>query len=761
MVGLLVATLVIAVGSAIYALSQSSTAATNDSDMSPASLDSFNLTTAEEGKVVPLIFGTVRTNGNFLYYGGLTSVPEYDEVESGGKGGGSKSSKVLQGYDYYLDMWEGICRGPATIIGVYVDSDYYTWADFLELHPATFNDGTGAFYPSEAGEYASALPGICHIWFSQYSIGMNVTSAPTLHFVMKSETTTPVNYTTLDSGVNPAAIIYALLVEAGVSNFNLSSFNSAALYWKNKGYGMNISFSDQKEAKEHIKTVLSYVNGYLFEDEDGNYTLKAFDPSEASQASITDEDVISVTLSRSTWEDSPNVFKAKFIDSETDFTKRTAVATNTASVEMLGREINSSIDLTCFNTLSVASLRAWEVMKRESYPKAKLAVELPLSFASYNQGDILTFSLSQFGIENLDCVIDEKEINERDKGTVKFTVIEVPERVYDDAYTSPASGPQWVLPDYTPTPLTHTRLFQLPKNPMTGNNPAILVLASREKGVEDGLSVYFSTTGTDYVGLEVVNNWCQYGTLVDDLFISKYETTSEDEGFTFTPYLDDPTFSSLSRTDLFAKNRFAIIEDEVIKFQNVILNDDGTVTLTGLIRGVFNTSIVEHTPGAAVWLTKISDGILQGTQAKNGYYKLLPSIGGNTPLLSNVAVIHFTETLNKAQKPYPVGGVSAVRENGILTISWFPSNLNTGGAGLDSEANTLPIENFEFTGTFRVYNNVYGTNAHFDETVSTLSYTPPENHLVQNETIYVEPIYAGLTGTSSSVTVKSDDGTYN
>lgn len=78
---------------------------TKGADMAPANLDAFRLTTAEEGTVIPRVFGTVRLPGNLLYYGNLSSEPEYEETTVGGKGGKKKKQKVLQGYHYRMDVW--------------------------------------------------------------------------------------------------------------------------------------------------------------------------------------------------------------------------------------------------------------------------------------------------------------------------------------------------------------------------------------------------------------------------------------------------------------------------------------------------------------------------------------------------------------------------------------------------------------------------------------------------------------------------------
>ena len=159
---------------------------TKGADMAPANLDAFRLTTAEEGTVIPRVFGTVRLPGNLLYYGNLSSEPEYEETTVGGKGGKKKKQKVLQGYHYRMDVWQGIGMGPLELVGVYQDDRLLTeQGGAISCAEQVWNNGTGAFYPAQAGPYASRLPGVSHIWLRQFYLGFNVSMMPTLHYVVR------------------------------------------------------------------------------------------------------------------------------------------------------------------------------------------------------------------------------------------------------------------------------------------------------------------------------------------------------------------------------------------------------------------------------------------------------------------------------------------------------------------------------------------------------------------------------------------------
>ena len=81
----------------------------------------------------------------------------------------------------------------------------------------------------------------------------------------------------------------------------------------------------------------------------------------------------------------------------------------------------------------------------------------------------------------------------------------------------PVTGiPPWSAPDLSPVPLRHTRLFELPRNPETGSEPTVLVLAARELLSEEGLLVERSATNADYSPVGLLSApWAQYGALAE------------------------------------------------------------------------------------------------------------------------------------------------------------------------------------------------------------------------------------------------------
>lgn len=87
----------------------------------PAGLGDFDFPTATEGRVVPLIWGTVQMQGpNVIWYGDLRQVPIKHRVKTGM----FSSINQVVGFLYYVGIQFGLCRGEIDEIrGVWIGDD--------------------------------------------------------------------------------------------------------------------------------------------------------------------------------------------------------------------------------------------------------------------------------------------------------------------------------------------------------------------------------------------------------------------------------------------------------------------------------------------------------------------------------------------------------------------------------------------------------------------------------------------------------------
>lgn len=673
----------------IYAMRRAS--GTGQENMAPASLDSFSITAAQEGAVVRVIFGTVRIPGNILWYGNLKT----EAIWSGGGADAGETDPVIIGYDYYLDVWQGLCQGKAEILKTYLNDD----EESVQCADVVFNDGTGLEYPTEPGQWANRVPGVSHIFHRSFYLGENQTFVPTVHFVMRRILTSPVNDAVLPNGANPAAILYEVLRMggAGPADFVLSSFHSAAAFWKAKGYGLNLDMARQQKVRNWVAWVFSYVDGALTINDDDQFVCKAFDPEELPVATLDTDDFLDFGISRRGWDDTFNFFRGNYIDPDAGYAKRTISAYNPANIRLTASRREKTVDLTAFGDVEAASRRLWEIMKRLSYPEAPIDFKTDLSWGWLQVGHVIEVNHEDYGIVSGEYRITEKDLSEVDSNEVRFVAEQMIETLFDDHF-SVGGDSKWVTPSTDPGPLVHQRVFELPFNPFTDYGPAFLLLAARVHSYETGFIVLTSLTGTDYTTLGHIRTFSQRGALAE-VYPSGTCAIDDDQGILYAPYREDPIFSTVSRTDLFGKARFALINDEIIRFESVTPEPGGAIRLKGCVRGCFNTPVSTHAINSEIWLCEILDNVLAGQEAGRFYVKFLPYFGKKVVDPADAAAMQVA-VQNKAALPWPPGRIEAVRTGSSVQVTWWPLTKDFDGAGSKEEQAYTDTWPFDFDRAF-------------------------------------------------------------
>jgi hypothetical protein len=666
-------------------------------DMSPATLDSFQMTSCDEGAVVPWLTGYVRTKSNLIWFGNLSTVPETQEA--GGKGGGGDD--ITTGYKYYLDLWHSICLGggdygTVTFEGLYVGDKSIPLSEVAEW-TYTFNDGTQSTYPTQPGPNANAIDGVAHFFLNQYFLGINVTHVPTFHFIMRCQSSAPLTNANMTNGTNPAARIYDVLLAAGssISDFDIPSFQTAANYWYNKGYAINLAYSKQKEAREWINHIFTYVDGCLRKSNEDKWYLKAYASDDTSVATLNKEDLVEFSLTRRSWSETYNDFVANFTDKDQGYTRRSIRVQNGANQRLLGYKKQRTVDLTAFIDINVASSRLAEIMKRESYPEAQINFSASLAYEETLQvGEVFTLNHSDYGISNASYRIVRRDVNETDSNFLDFRAVQVVENLYDDEYVT-AGNPEWETPTWAdiqaPSVMAY---FEMPVNSVTKGDPTYIILVQRND-VETGFIFYYSIDGTDYAVHQDQGSivFAQHGTLAEDYGDSTATDTIDDSiGILYTPTNEDPVFGSIDRQSLFHSRRIAILGGtEIVAFQTVAYEGDTDIRLTGVIRGLLNTPISEHSTGATIWLVDLGETqvgkrpyLIEKTLT-DFYLKPVPYFGQNTVDIGDVSVLHI-QYQSKAKEPIKPARIVAYRNGDTVTFWVFQTGTyktigDSNGAG--------------------------------------------------------------------------------
>jgi len=627
--------------------------------MKPATLDSFTITYCEEGTVVPLIYGTVRVPGNILWYGNLG----VDVSHAHGPG------RPIDGYFYSLDVWQGIGQGLLEIIGLYSGDKLATATNSYDYDPVVggmsggisrtfttqeglsqtviYNPGDSNYYPSEPGSSGAILHPICHAFMPQWDMPKNQTYLPTIHWVVKHRwpANFPLNNAELYNGDNAAAIIYDLLVKSGETSFNISTFQYAANYWAQLGYGLNLSFSEQLDALELIQQIFNYVDGCLIQNADGEWELYAYSASDTADDEISTDDFLDFSLSRNSWDSVPNFFIANYTDALADYSRRTVRFPNSALIAMLGYRLTKTIDLTAFNNSSSASRRMWEIGKQYSFPKLTAQFKTDLRFHEWRIGMVVSLTHSEYGISGADFRITSKTMEDLDKNEITFEAEQMMSSLLDGSFQIGGETEQ-ETPDFSPDPLPYQAAFELPYILAYGNYPPAYLLLGARSGSDTLFNVYISYDGgVGYSFVKSATLWSLHGTLNHD-YDSSHTSQSDPTAIDLVFYREDPVFETLTDAEFPYTDRYALIGNEILRFKTVSPGSgDNDLLLTTIERGCFNTPIEDHYQDDSIWLFELGDGmVLEGITAPSFHLKFVPVTGGSSADISECVAIAVTST---------------------------------------------------------------------------------------------------------------------
>ena len=731
-------------------------------DQDAADISDFSTTQCQEGAVVPIVFGKVKTAANLIWYGNLYTKEVKEDGISFGKW--DVTDDIVTGYKYYMDLWQSICMGPATINTCYVADDPVSFASLVAAckHGYLFSDGTGTDTPqtrmggAATFPYVTKLPGVVWIYLDRYYLGENVTSVPTIHFVISRTATAPLTNADISGkGMNPAAVIWEALELGGAqyADFNVSSFQDAATYWNSRGYGLNFALKKQGTVRDIIKKVFTFVDGCLTVDENDQFYLTAYkDSGESSAATIEREDFIKFQFSRKDWGDTSNYFKGAYIDQDQDFTKRNVVAMNPANLRLLGYKKTLSVDLSAFRDATAASRRLWEIMKKESYPAATLQFTTNLEFSTLREGQIITVNNSDYDIASAEFRIIEKDLSEVDSNEIQFTALQYVHGLFDDNYQV-GGEPLGTNIDTTPAQAAYVQVFEMPFIG-SGHDPTWLYLVARQ-GTETSMQLWVSIDGgTEYNLQTTLTTFSQRGTL-DGAYNVTHEIDDGPDGILYTPYRDDPEFESIARADLFRYNRYIVINNELMSFQNVTPVGGSQYRLTGIVRGIANTPISNHGSGDVIWLTTLGSNLVGSITANSFHSKILPGFGGEFVDISGAAAVASTVS-GKAATPWHITRIKAVRSGSSVTVEWWPTNQDNDGAGFlpgDAQTDQFP---FAYDGDFHFTTSVPGDPHEQYVDGTTVSITQTGSFYV-----YLAQRRAGNVSTPALfLQVGASDGTY-
>lgn len=424
-----------------------------------AALDDFDFPTAEEGRPIPVVFGTVRITGpNILWYGDL-----------GTKAIKKKSmfSSTTIGYKYFMGLHFGVCHGPVDALTKIEAGEKTAWSGSVTTNSSiTISQGelfggkkregglvgtvdvcmggaaqaantyldSAIGYPLGGPAVLGDLPAFRGIlglvWrgsgsgglfsFLRYDQGGYIGTTPYAKpwaFTVKRITSGwqggTVWYSAkaaIGSAMNGAHIVYQTLTDPEwgmglpADKLDEASFTAAADLLYAENFGLSLLWNQQATIEDFLAEVLNHVAGVLaFDRSTGKYrlTLLRGNYDAGALPAYGPETLSAVTsFQRQAWGETVNELTLGYTDPAT--LKSTSVTVHDlANVRAQGVRVATGLTYPGIVSATIAQEVAMRELAARSTPLAKITFRVNRDLWQTKNADVVKITWPVLGIENL------------------------------------------------------------------------------------------------------------------------------------------------------------------------------------------------------------------------------------------------------------------------------------------------------------------------------------------------------------------------
>ena len=402
-----------------------------------AALEDFELPTAEEGRPIPVVFGTVDVGGaNVLWYGDLKA----------------KGLSNDMGFKYYLGMHFGICHGPVNKISRISIAEKTAWTGSItssatavvtqgKLFGGSKREGgwignfdfefggptqvTNTYLTAAIGGSLPAYRGILGCVFhavddpvlGHMNEGGYVGTTPYIKGVSFRVSRTTAGWdndscwysakATIDTDhANPAHIVYEAMTnpEWGmglpVGLMNDTAWRAAADTLYSEGFGLSLIWNQQTTVEDFCQQILDHIGGMVvFHLETGTYELRLIRGGyDAGTLPLFDESNVVKLAKREIrgWGETVNEVALVYTDHDTG--KDTSIVVqDLANIALQGR-IAETVQLPGIRDPDIAAAVAQRELISRATPMALLTMDVNRDAWDTSQGDLFRLSWDAYGL---------------------------------------------------------------------------------------------------------------------------------------------------------------------------------------------------------------------------------------------------------------------------------------------------------------------------------------------------------------------------
>ncbi len=422
---------------------------------------------------------------------------------------------------------------------------------------------------------------------------------------------------------NAAECVYELLTNTrwGVGmhpdEIDIDTFQAVAATLFTEGLGYNGQLPVRQSAYSSIRTILEHVDGILYQDPVTGLIgilLIRKDYSVSSLPQFDEQNSVLEVFTRGSWGEVINETSVKYIDIKRRFSDATAQAQNLASIQAMRDIISTQISLPGLSTHELAQDAADRDNRTSSVPIVRGRISTNRFGYNLHQGSPFRIVFPHHGITETACRVTSINYGSLLEGRMEIEFVQDPfdhhnpygdpSAFVDNVFCGPLS---LLIVGYNPADDPGASygggeidVFEQPYWHAGANRRAFTVV-SRRSNQDVYWLPYRAEHGEPYVQLNLPQAFHAHALL--DAALPK---TSPQTGLTLVVqnFGDCEKLTSSDAAGRVAGERLAILDNgvltEIIAWETVVDNGDGTFDITGVMRGVLDTVPIELFEGARV-----------------------------------------------------------------------------------------------------------------------------------------------------------------
>jgi hypothetical protein len=627
----------------------------------PAGLGDFNFPTSQEGRVIPVGWGTfVQAGPNLVWFGDLQTIAITEKIKTGL----FSSDTIVKGFRYFVGMQLALIRGELTSNGV--DGIRRAWVDDKLVRDGTGSPGT--FSPVNSGDIsiskiefngeesdligtlevvsgsatqavnsyltgvvaggAAELPayrGTAYVLWKGGEIGTSPNLQPWKFEITRipdglSLGGSPSMAKILEDDVvhaNPMNVLYEILTDtdwgASVSTslIDTTSFIAAATQLHSEGNGFSMLLDNPKQIGKVIEEIERQVDGSLLLDEQtGKYEfLLAREVTDSPDVTplVDESNCVKLDFSRTSWEDTMNEVRVPYHDPQKEYAESFAMATDGANFKIQGgSNLTTTMKFPGCKQGSLATKLAWRELRFVSYPLSKITVVVDRTFFALKPTEVIDVTWAPLGISNVRYRVSKIEAGEMENGLIKMDAIEDIFQTEIATFSNPITS-RWVPFSSDPASILFAKFVELPTEFKTVEGTQVAVMAVPANSFQSFYDVYIALNPG---GSPILN------TVADDFSFSNRITRFTPSGLSVGSILassSPPATITVDGTNdiddviALAGSPFPVVGDvDSTNLVNLILIDD---------EWIFFETIAEGSPAGSYILSGLTRGMFGSTIA--------------------------------------------------------------------------------------------------------------------------------------------------